>query len=80
MHLFGLTQLLRSLETAVVGLRAATNGYSGVEAAETGESDARERGRECCARDGTVGVAQYVVPHLTGIRGRSQRNGHRNRL
>jgi hypothetical protein len=36
----------------------------GVEAAETGESDARERGRECCARDGTVGVAQYVIMSL----------------
>jgi hypothetical protein len=64
MHLFGLTQLLRSSETAVVGLRAATNGYSGVEAAETGESDAPERGRECCARDGIVGVAQYVSDAL----------------
>lgn len=64
MHLFGLTQLLRSSETAVVGLRAATNGYSGVEAAETGESDARERERECCARDGIVGVAQYVSAAL----------------
>lgn len=41
---------------------AATNGHSGVEAAETGESDALERGRECCARDGTVGVAHVVYP------------------
>ena len=44
----------------------ASNGHSGVEAAETGESDARERGRECCARDGTVDVAQYVIPTLQG--------------
>jgi hypothetical protein len=44
--------------------------YSGVEAAETGESDARERGRECCARDGTVGVAQYVIFTLQSTEGR----------
>ena len=63
----GWTQLLRSSETAVRATeRAATNRHSGVEAAETGESDARERGRECCARDGTVGVAQYVIPTLQG--------------
>jgi hypothetical protein len=60
MHPIGPTQLLLSSETAIVGLRAATNGHSGVEAAETGESDARERGRECCARDGIVGVAQFA--------------------
>ena len=48
---------------------AATNGHSGVEAAKTGESDAQERRRECSARDGTVGVAQYVAPHLTGLKG-----------
>ena len=40
--------------------------HSGVEAAETGESDARKHGRECCARDETVGVAQYVISTLQG--------------
>ena len=55
--------------------RAATNGYAGVEAAETGESDARERGRECCARDGTVGVAQYVSYYSTGHRGEESMRG-----
>ncbi len=34
---------------------------SGVEAAETGESDAQARETEGRARDETVGVAQYVV-------------------
>ena len=58
--------------------RAATNGNTGVEAAETGESDARERRREYCARDGTVGVAQNVVTYLTGLRGKSQCIGHRS--
>jgi hypothetical protein len=46
------------------------NGHSGVEAAETRESDARERGRECSARDGIVGVAQYVIPYPTARRGK----------
>jgi len=77
----GLTQPLPSSDTVVVGhARVATNGNSGAEAAETGESDARERGRECCARDETVDVAQYVVCHFTGLREKSQRNGDRGRL
>ena len=58
----------------------ATNGHSGVEAAETEESDAREYGRECCARDGTVGVAQYVMTHPTGHRAKSQCEAGTNRL
>jgi len=58
----------------------ATNGHSGVEAAKTGESHARKHGRECCARDGTVGVAQYVVPYSTGLKEKSQRDGDRSRL
>ena len=67
----GWTHLQRSSETAVVGHRTCGNQWhSGVEAAGTGESDARERGRECCARDGTVGVAQYVMPTLQGTEGR----------
>lgn len=71
--------LPRSQKTTVVGRTlAAANGHSGVAAAETGESDAQERGRECSARDGTVGVAQYVVPHLTGRRAMSQRKRGRN--
>jgi hypothetical protein len=37
-------ELLPSLETAGATAHAATNGRSGVEAAETGESDALERG------------------------------------
>jgi hypothetical protein len=71
MHLFGLTQLLRSSETAVVGLRAATNGYSGVEAAETGESDARERGEGVlCERwDSRRGSVRHDLT-LQGPRGR----------
>ena len=52
----------------------------GVEAAETGESDARKRGSECSARDETVDEAQYVVPHHTGLRGKSQCKGSRSRL
>jgi hypothetical protein len=35
--------------------------HSGVEAAETGESNAPARNRLECAKDGTVGVAQYVI-------------------
>jgi hypothetical protein len=52
---------------------AATKRALCVEAAETGESDAPEHGRECSARDGTVGVAQYVFSYLTGSEGKSQR-------
>jgi hypothetical protein len=37
------------------------NGHSGVEAAGTGESNAPGRNRLERARDGTVGVAQYVM-------------------
>jgi hypothetical protein len=40
---------------------------SGVEAAETGESDAQ--GREECARDRTVGVAQFTRAVLYRPRG-----------
>ena len=54
---------------------AAANEDSGVEAAETRESDARERGRECGARDGTVGVAQYVMVYPTGHRGKESMSG-----
>jgi hypothetical protein len=46
----------------------AINESVGVEAAETGESGARERGRECCARDGTVDGAQYVIMYCTSHR------------
>jgi hypothetical protein len=48
--------------------REVFDGDSGVEAAETGESDARDE-RERCARDGKVGVAQYVTKHPTGVAG-----------
>jgi hypothetical protein len=37
------------------------NEHSGVEAAETGESNAPARNRLERAKDGTVGVAQYVM-------------------
>ena len=45
---------------------AVESDYSGVKAAETGESNAQ--GRWGRARDGTVGVAQYVVtpPYRAG--------------
>jgi hypothetical protein len=43
-----------------------SDGSAGVEAAETGESDALARNKEGCARDGTVGVAQYVTDTLQG--------------
>ena len=49
---------------------ACPNRHSGVEAAETRESDAQERGRECSARDETVGVAQYVIAYPTARRGK----------
>jgi len=47
----------------------------GVEAAETGESDAPERERECCARDGTVDEAQYVIVYCTGHREEESMSG-----
>jgi hypothetical protein len=46
-----------------------SNELSGVEAAETGESDAQGHDSECSANDGTVGVAHYVTAYPTGGRG-----------
>ena len=51
---------------------AVSNGHSGVEAAETGESDAQGGDSKCRANDGTVGVAHYVRATLQGIKGKSQ--------
>ncbi len=59
----------RFRRSTLASTSACPNGHSGVEAAETRESDARERGR-CSARDGTVGVAQYVIAYPTGQRGK----------
>ena len=47
----------------------SVTGPPGVEAAETGESDAQALNRKEGARDGTVGVAQYVTNHPTGLAG-----------
>ena len=59
---------------------AAFNAYSGIERAKTGESDALAGDSEGGANDGTVGVAQYVMPPtLQGSRGRVKReteHGH----
>jgi len=44
---------------------AVGSGYSGVKAAETRESNAQGRWRY--ARDGTVGVAQYVIAQPTRL-------------
>jgi hypothetical protein len=54
------TASARQLSRTQAFMLAVESGYTGVKAAETGESTAQ--GREGCARDGTVGVAQYVLP------------------
>ena len=71
MHPVGWTQLLYSVETAVVGHRSCSNQWA-LWRRSGGDRRIRRTGtwRECCARDGTVGVAQYVIPTLQGTEGR----------
>jgi hypothetical protein len=67
----GWKQLLRSSETAVVCHRSCSNQWA-LWRRSGGDRRIRRTGtwRECCARDGTVGVAQYVIPTLQGTEGR----------
>ena len=59
------TALVRTWATET----AASNEHSGVETAETGESDAQGGDSECRANDGTVGVAHYVMAYPTRDQG-----------
>src|ERR1700675_2383866 len=67
----GWKQLLRSSETAVVCHRSCSNQWA-LWRRSGGDRRITRTGtrRECCARDGTVGVAQYVIPTLQGTEGR----------
>ena len=67
----GWKQLLRSSEPAVVCQRSCSNQWA-LWRRSGGDRRIRRTGtwRECCARDGTVGVAQYVISTLQSTEGR----------